>query len=125
MILIFSFNNCSCLGVGPPGRRAASGPSPAPRELREQGVSPTERDDMTSRTTGSTNALADDTATRPATRDVRCHCGSLVARIIDGELELKCRRCQRIALVSLRAADARSGEVEMRWLSDGAARPPR
>jgi phage FluMu protein Com len=67
----------------------------------------------------SHDALADDTPTPPAPRDVRCHCGSLVARVVDRQLELRCRRCQRIALVSLQAA----GEIEVRW-SDGASTKP-
>ncbi len=71
----------------------------------------------------SRNALADDTSTPPAARDVRCHCGSLVARVVDGKLELKCRRCQRIALVSLSAAGDAAGEFEVRW-SDGARTKP-
>jgi phage FluMu protein Com len=78
---------------------------------------------MTSRTM-SRNAFADDTPTLPVARDVRCHCGSLVARIVDGQLELKCRRCQRIALVSLQAAGSAAGAVEVRWLSDGAKVKP-
>jgi phage FluMu protein Com len=79
---------------------------------------------MTSRTM-SRNALADDTPTLPIPRDVRCHCGSLVARIIDGELELKCRRCQRIALVSLQVvAGSAAAAIEVRWLSDGAKAKP-
>ncbi len=28
--------------------------------------------------------------------DVRCGCGSLLARVVDGEVELKCRRCKRV-----------------------------
>ena len=78
---------------------------------------------MTSRTM-SRDALADDTPTRPVPRDLRCHCGSLVARIVDGQLELKCRRCQRIALVSLQAAGSAAGEIEVRWSSDGAKTKP-
>ncbi|MDJ0786062.1 MAG: hypothetical protein QNK05_04600 [Myxococcota bacterium] len=27
--------------------------------------------------------------------ECRCHCGSLLARIVDGAVELKCRRCKR------------------------------
>ena len=32
--------------------------------------------------------------------DVRCACGSLVARITDAGLELKCRRCKRVVVVT-------------------------
>jgi hypothetical protein len=28
--------------------------------------------------------------------DVRCGCGSLLARVIEGAVELKCRRCKRV-----------------------------
>ena len=38
--------------------------------------------------------------------DCRCVCGSLVARLVDGGVELKCRRCKRTVLVPLE--DARS-----------------
>lgn len=27
--------------------------------------------------------------------DMRCHCGSLIARLVGGVIELKCRRCKR------------------------------
>jgi len=27
--------------------------------------------------------------------ECRCHCGSLLARLVDGAVELKCRRCKR------------------------------
>ena len=30
---------------------------------------------------------------------VRCGCGSLLARYVNGRLELKCRRCKRTVLV--------------------------
>lgn len=31
--------------------------------------------------------------------DVRCHCGSLLARRIGSSVELKCRRCKRTLLI--------------------------
>lgn len=31
--------------------------------------------------------------------DVRCHCGSLGARVIGSGIELKCRRCKRVLVV--------------------------
>ncbi len=31
--------------------------------------------------------------------EVRCHCGSLMARVTAQGVELKCRRCKRIVLV--------------------------
>ena len=38
--------------------------------------------------------------------DCRCICGSLVARLVDGAVELKCRRCKRT--IRLPLADAAS-----------------
>lgn len=31
--------------------------------------------------------------------EVRCHCGSLMARVTPRGVELKCRRCKRVVLV--------------------------
>ncbi|ALA57341.1 hypothetical protein [Nitrospira moscoviensis] len=31
--------------------------------------------------------------------EVRCHCGQLVARIVEGGLELKCKRCRRLLVI--------------------------
>jgi hypothetical protein len=33
--------------------------------------------------------------------DLRCLCGSLVARLVDGGVEIKCRRCQRLVRLPL------------------------
>ena len=33
--------------------------------------------------------------------DCRCVCGSLVARLVEGGVELKCRRCKRTLVVAL------------------------
>jgi phage FluMu protein Com len=33
--------------------------------------------------------------------DTRCVCGSLLARIVGEQVELKCKRCKRITLVPL------------------------
>jgi hypothetical protein len=43
------------------------------------------------------------TPTTPKTPgdDCRCVCGSLVARLVDGAVELKCRRCKRTLRVPL------------------------
>ncbi|NKE70413.1 hypothetical protein MNODULE_06635 [Nitrospiraceae bacterium HYJII51-Mn-bac16s-1-B09] len=41
---------------------------------------------------------------------LRCLCGSLVARIVDGNLELKCKRCKRIHLLPLRKSSPASGK---------------
>ena len=42
---------------------------------------------------------------------VRCLCGGMVARLVAGGVELKCRRCRRILVVPLQGdhqAEARS-----------------
>lgn len=36
-----------------------------------------------------------------ADRPVRCDCGALVARLVPGGVELKCRRCKRTHVVPL------------------------
>lgn len=41
------------------------------------------------------------TATPSADSALRCACGSLLARFLDGKLELKCRRCKRTVMVAL------------------------
>ncbi len=37
----------------------------------------------------------------PVAADCRCHCGSLLARLVPGGVELKCRRCKRTVVVPL------------------------
>jgi phage FluMu protein Com len=41
-----------------------------------------------------------------ACEDVRCGCGSLLARVVDGAVELKCRRCKRVWRLALEAEPA-------------------
>ena len=48
-------------------------------------------------------------ATPQSEDDCRCRCGSLVARIVEGGVEIKCRRCKRDLLVPW---SARQGWVE-------------
>ena len=36
--------------------------------------------------------------------DVRCHCGSLMARVTGQGIELKCRRCKRVVTVPVAAS---------------------
>lgn len=38
---------------------------------------------------------------QPAQGDCRCLCGSLLARLVDGAVELKCRRCKRTHVLPL------------------------
>lgn len=42
---------------------------------------------------------------RPSAKaaDCRCHCGSLLARLVPGGVEVKCRRCKRTLVVPLAA----------------------
>jgi hypothetical protein len=40
-------------------------------------------------------------AALPPQADCRCLCGSLLARVVDGVVELKCRRCKRTLRVPL------------------------
>lgn len=42
--------------------------------------------------------------------ECRCHCGSLLARIVDGAVELKCRRCKRTHRVPIEPAEAVAAE---------------
>lgn len=42
-------------------------------------------------------------------QEMRCGCGSLLARLVSGGVELKCRRCKRTVVLSLEANGA--GEV--------------
>jgi hypothetical protein len=34
-------------------------------------------------------------------KDLRCECGCLVAKLVGSAIELKCRRCKRLALIPL------------------------
>jgi phage FluMu protein Com len=40
-------------------------------------------------------------ATCPVTTDCRCACGSLLARLLHDAIELKCRRCKRVIVLTL------------------------
>jgi phage FluMu protein Com len=46
-------------------------------------------------------------ASAGACEDVRCGCGSLLARFVDGAVELKCRRCKRVWRLPVEDAAAR------------------
>ena len=39
---------------------------------------------------------------------LRCHCGSLLARLVPGGVEVKCRRCKRTVVIALDAAESGS-----------------
>ena len=51
---------------------------------------------------------------RPSDVELRCHCGSLMARVTARGIELKCRRCKRVVVVP-------ADEAGRRWT---AARVP-
>jgi len=55
-----------------------------------------------------------------ASGDCRCLCGSLVARLGDDGIELKCRRCKRVLLIPVANPLAKGwGEVELVPLARG------
>ncbi len=45
----------------------------------------------------------------PTSADCRCRCGSLLARLVSGGVELKCRRCKRTVVVPLAPPSRRRG----------------
>ncbi len=48
----------------------------------------------------------DDCGGRPAAQeegDMRCACGSLLARLVRGGVEVKCRRCKRTTILPIEA----------------------
>jgi hypothetical protein len=52
------------------------------------------------------------------TSECRCLCGSLLARVVAGGVELKCRRCKRTVVVPLPDA----GPQRPAWIPIRAAR---
>ncbi|HJO25101.1 MAG TPA: hypothetical protein QF557_16205 [Myxococcota bacterium] len=42
----------------------------------------------------------------PGFEDCRCLCGSLLARVVPGGVEVKCRRCKRTVVLPLEGATA-------------------
>ena len=53
-------------------------------------------------------------ANHPNAREVRCECGSLVAKLVGSAIELKCRRCKRLALIPLAEFEGGSQTVTVR-----------
>jgi phage FluMu protein Com len=51
---------------------------------------------------------------QPNTQEVRCECGSLVAKLVGSVIELKCRRCKRLALIPLAEFEGGSQTVTIR-----------
>ena len=58
--------------------------------------------------------MTDESRTPPTERDVRCRCGSLMARLTQAGVELKCRRCKRMVVVPLGGMTGDWIEVSMR-----------
>lgn len=53
------------------------------------------------RKTTSKNVAGADCTAAGSEADVRCLCGSLLARLVPGGVELRCRRCKRAVVVRL------------------------
>ncbi|HEY5649433.1 MAG TPA: hypothetical protein VLB09_00495 [Nitrospiria bacterium] len=47
--------------------------------------------------------------------EIRCRCGSLVARRVGENIELKCRRCKRLAHISLSRLSEKPGGIEVQF----------
>lgn len=43
------------------------------------------------------------TSERGKGRETRCECGQLIAKVAEGGLELKCKRCKRIVIIPFAA----------------------
>jgi hypothetical protein len=43
------------------------------------------------------------TSDRRQGRETRCECGQLIAKVAEGGLELKCKRCKRIVVIPFSA----------------------
>ncbi len=44
--------------------------------------------------------------------ELRCFCGSLFAKWVDGGLELKCKRCKRVYLIPFVFSSSQKGGAE-------------
>ncbi|MDH3686302.1 MAG: hypothetical protein OEP95_08750 [Myxococcales bacterium] len=61
----------------------------------------------------------------PGGDDCRCLCGSLLARLVEGGVELKCRRCKRTMLIPLESSQTTEARGEPpRALPAAPARAP-
>jgi hypothetical protein len=45
--------------------------------------------------------------------ELRCHCGSLMARVTPRGIELKCRRCKRVVIVAAERVRCAWGRVPL------------
>jgi len=71
---------------------------------------------MAAKSSPRSNAHSPGVPAVPADRrtvEVRCHCGSLMARLTSEGLELKCRRCKRVVVVGTDRARRDWVTVEM------------
>jgi phage FluMu protein Com len=50
----------------------------------------------------------------PTERELRCGCGSLMARLTPSGIELKCRRCKRLVVVPVSEERGKWVEVPVR-----------
>jgi hypothetical protein len=57
----------------------------------------------------------------PADCECRCSCGSLLARLVPGGVELKCRRCKRTLVLPLAAEPSAPAARRARALPLGEA----
>ena len=39
------------------------------------------------------------TSDHQQSQETRCECGQLIAKVVEGGLELKCKRCKRIVVI--------------------------
>lgn len=62
-----------------------------------------------SRNMPSSSPVPPATASSPSCDDVRCGCGNLLARVTNGEIELKCRRCKQVWRLALGDTGERRG----------------
>jgi hypothetical protein len=58
--------------------------------------------------------MSSKTTCHPTERDLRCLCGSLMARVTSAGVELKCRRCKRVVVVPVPRTPGRWLEVPVR-----------
>ncbi len=49
--------------------------------------------------------------------DCRCHCGALLARVVAGGVELKCRHCKRVQFVPFEGGRNEATSVRERGTS--------
>lgn len=48
-------------------------------------------------------------------REVRCECGNLVAKLMPSGLQLKCRRCKRLAIIPFDQFEGNWNSISIQW----------